>query len=523
MANPCYDGPNPIKDDERFAIWKWAREHGGLGEHANYEAIANAINTHFFDGMAKPEWIDDIISGRKTPFRQIVNEKWTAQYNRRAVVNEAQQIQRVQNMGPVAKTLYRLWTAPRTVAVAGHGVVFPITHAGDLAFRPESWGTLVKGMLRTYRGAASSAYTERILNMTSRDPLYNYGLQSKVDMGPNSHPSGLISTTGGKTGFFKAAARAWDMLTVLRFELWKKAVTKWLDPEILAKVNNGEKLLPAEEAHITDVGSHLAEWANEATGSGRGFLTGKIGGEFLFGPKLTQSKLNRISTAPAQTFDTFQKMARGAETTAGERAVAFERLSGATQYLITKLGFLGLNAGVLYALGQKDKINFNDPIKGDFLHFKGGGITGNVPGLDTEIRTLAKILAVFHASRQEVQKQFRTTRKVGAVGDVLAGYGMGKLTPTLGRGLEFASGQNWQGRPLPWSKDPGTEKYPRLTPGELAASLGPIPTEGPAGYVYDQIRKNGGSALNASQITKALIIGGLGAPGFHVREDYYTK
>src|SRR2546430_10303551 len=50
----------------------------------------------------------------------------------------------------------------------------------------------------------------------------------------------------------------------------------------------------------------------------------------------TQSKLNRITTAPAQTFDTFQKMARGAETTAGERAVAFERLSGATQYLVTK-------------------------------------------------------------------------------------------------------------------------------------------------------------------------------------------
>src|SRR6478672_7206261 len=114
---------------------------------------------------------------------------WRKQYNRSVVTQQAQEISRVENMGPVGKFIKRLWTAPRSVAVAGHGIVFPVTHAGDLVFRPSSWGTFIKGTLRTYRGAFDSAYTGRITNMISRDSLYDTALRSGVDVGPKSHPS----------------------------------------------------------------------------------------------------------------------------------------------------------------------------------------------------------------------------------------------------------------------------------------------------------------------------------------------
>jgi hypothetical protein len=94
------------------------------------------------------------------------------------------------------------------------------------------------------------------------------------------------------------------------------------------------------EAEVLDIGKNLADWANHATGSGKGPVS-KLGGEVLFGPKLTQSKLNRISADPIKTVKTF---ANWEGATAGERAVAMTRL-GATQFLLTNLGFLAVNQG----------------------------------------------------------------------------------------------------------------------------------------------------------------------------------
>lgn len=494
MANPCYTGKNPIRDEERSVVWKWARENAGVDSGVPIEQVGKAINDHFYGGQGKPEWINDILSGRKTPFKVVANEMWKKQYNRRVITQQAQEISKLANIGPVGKLLRRLWTAPRTLAVMGHGVVFPITHAGDLAFRPASWGTFIKGTLRTYHGAFSKGYSGRMLNMMESDPLFDTALRSGLDAGKNSHPSGLISRS-----YHGPAQRAWDMLTVMRFELWKKQVSKYLKPGM-------------SEAEVLDIGSNLATWANHATGSGKGGIA-KLGGEVLFGPKLTQSKLNRITSDPIQTFKTFSDWK---SATPGERAVAMTRLSGSTQFLLTNLGFLAVNAGVLYALGSKDKINFTDPTQGDFFAFKGSGIEGFVPGLHTEIRTLAKLLATAFAEKKELRGETKFSRSAKVVGQ----YGMAKLTPTIQRGLEVGFGQDWQGRPLPWSKEEGTKKRPKLTYGEYAADIGPIPLSGPIGYVYDQIKKTGASSLEASQIVKALIIGGLGLPGFHVREDY---
>lgn len=494
MAQPCYNGPNPIKDEDRFTIWKWAKEKGGIDAGEPIEKVYDNINNFFYGGQAKPEWISDILSGRKTPFRQVADEMWKKQYNRRVVTQQAQEISRLENMGPVGKVLRTIWTAPRSLAVFGHGVVFPVTHGGDLVFRPQSWKTFVEGTLRTYKGAFSKATTGRILNMMERDPMYDLGLRSGVDMGPGSHPSGLINRS-----YEGPAQRAWDMLTVMRFELWKRQMGKFT-----------KEGMSTDE--VLDVGKNLADWANKATGAARGPIA-SLGGELLFGPKLTQSKLARVITDPYKTAKTF---ANWDKATVGEKAVAWTRLSGATQFLAANLGFLALNAGVLSALGRKDKINLSDPTKGDFMAFKGGGILGNVPGLHTEIRTLSRILAAAFLSRKERRGESRFSKTA----QILGQYGMGKLTPTLQRGLEIGFQEDWLGRPLPWSEDRGTPNKPRLSYGEYAGAIGPIPLEGPISFVYDHLRRTGMGALDSTTLLKALIIGGFGAPGFHVREDY---
>lgn len=507
MAKPCYGGPNPVRDDERLTIWKWAKEQGGANEGFPIHSVANAVNTKFFGGMAKPEWIDDILSGKKTPFREVALDMWKKQYNSRLIVQQAKDLSRIENMGPVAKKLRQLWTLPRSLAVFGHGVVFPITHGGDLIFRPESWGTFIKGTLRTYRGAfnleraglkdTGQAYTGRVLDSIQGDSQYDLGIRSGVDMGPKSRPSGLITRT-----YHGPAQRAWDLLTVMRFDLWKQQMSKFVEPGM-------------SNAEVLEIGQKMADWANKATGSSVGPIS-RIGGEGVFGPKLTQAKLSKIFADPVTTAKTF---ANWDKATPGEKAVAWTRLSGATQFLAANLGFLAVNQGLLSALGQKDKINVTDPMKSDFLAFKGGGVLGNVPGLHTEIRTLGKILATAFMSRKELRgdTKFTTTAKIAGQ------YGLGKLHPSFQRILELGLGENWLGRPVPWSTDPGTKNKPRMTYGEFAASIGPIPLEGPTGYVYDTLKKKGVNSVDAAAITKALIIGGLGAPGFHVREDYTQK
>lgn len=530
MASPCYSGPNPIKDEDRIAIWKWAKANG-IDQGMSFDKVHDSINQYFFAGQAKSAWVNDILSGRKTPFRHIANDVWRKQYNRQAIVQQAKDLSSRAALGPIGKTVMAMRYIPRSLAVFGHGIVFPVTHAGDLLLRPASWGTFVKGALKTYRAAGSSAYAARAVSALAHEPLYDLAIRSGVDVGPKSHPVGLISEGGflgklsekapkwiglgpGKEGYLHAAARAWDMLTVMRFELWKKQMGKFLKPDMT-------------EAEALDIGKNLGEWANHATGSAKGPIS-SIGGGTLFGPKLTQAKLNRLTVDPAQSFKTFFNWR---DATPGEKAVYWTRLSGAAQYMATTAGFLMVNQGVLQALGSKDKINFDDPTKGDFWAFKGAGITGYIPGLHTEIRTLAKLLNIAHieslvpGKRKPLvaNKELHGESKFGLVAQTMGQYGMGKLEPGIQRGLEIGLGQNWIGRPLPWSKDKGTENKPRMSYGEYAGSVGPIPLEGPIGYVYDQLKKNGASSMDSTAIIKGLIILGGGAPGFHVKEEYVTK
>jgi hypothetical protein len=332
----CYGGPIPVTDDERIVIWKWAKANG-IDRGLPIDKVGDAINQHFFAGQARPEWITDILSGRKTPFKRLADDAWRKQYNRRAIVQQASELSRMASMGPVGKTLRTLWTFPRSVAVAGHGFIFPITHGGDLAFRPGSWGTFIRGVLNTYQGAFSKAHTGRVLDYMQRRALVDTVLRSGLDVGAKSHPSGLINRY-----FQGPSARAWDMLTVMRYELWEGQMNKFLKPDMTRE-------------EVLDVGKNLATWANHATGSGKGFIgNAPHAGDVLFGPKLTQSKLNRLTVDPAKTIKTF---ANWGNATAGEKAVAWTRLSGATQYLAAGLGFLAVNQGLLSALGvnKKDK------------------------------------------------------------------------------------------------------------------------------------------------------------------------
>jgi hypothetical protein len=496
----CYDGPNPVTDDERYAIWKWAKANG-IDHGLPLDQVHDAINTHFFGGMAPPEWVNDILSGRKTPFRALADDAWKAQYNRRMITQQARDALRQQTIGPVQKYLGKLWSAPRSLATFGHGIVFPVTHGGDLAFRPQSWGVYVKGLLDTWSKSWSPAATERLLNNMKRQPRWDLGLRSGLDVGENSHPSGILS--GGAKG---PAARAWSILGALRFELWNREMDRYVKPGM-------------SHEQVLDIGKNLAEWANHATGSAKGPIA-SLGGNVLFGPKLTQSKLNRLFADPVKTARTF---ANWSSASAGEKAAALTRLSGLAQYVGTGLGFLAVNQGVLMATGQKQNINFTDPTKGDFLAFKAGGLEWSLPGLHSEIKTLGKILATSLMGDKDFNKRFPKQNKQAILAEIFGQYALGKAHPAVQLGKEILTAQDYFGRPMPWSASPGTAYKPRYGSLEWAVTHGPIPLTEPIRYVYDQLRKGGASALDALSIVKGVILTAVGATGVHIGVDYSVE
>jgi hypothetical protein len=480
-----------------MVIWRWAKANG-IDQGLPFAKIHDAINQKFYSGMGRPEWINDILSGRKTPFRQLATEAWKKQYNRRIVTQQAAALSQNYSRGPLVTTLQRLWEIPRRAAVFGHGVVFPVTHGGDLALRPQSWGVFMRGVLNTWTKSWSASATERFLDSLKRQPLFDTALRSGLDVGERSSAGNLV----GKTGKGSVSERAWSMLTAMRYELWSHEMEKYLQPGM-------------SQADTLDIGKNLAEWANHATGSARGPIS-NLGG-VLFGPKLTQSKLNRMFVDPVTTIHTF---ANWEQATPGEKAVAQTRLKGLTQYLGSGVAFLAINQGVLWATGQKQSINFTDPNKSDFLAFKVGGLEFSLPGMHSEIRTLGKILATAFMSN----KALRGEGKISHLASIFGQYVLGKATPAVGIGEELMMGQDFTGRPLPWNTaQRSTAKSPRYTWLEYGLTHGPIPMQGPIKYVYDSLRKQGSTAMDANAIIKGLISVGvmtvIGQTGLHAAPD----
>lgn len=501
----CYSGGNPADDEGiRIAIWRWAKPNL-IDAGMPFAKVKDEINNHFFQGTAKDAWLNDILSGRKTPFKEVSDEMFRAQYNRRNIVKQAEDLSRLGKMGPVQRAAYHALSVPRDIALLGHAFAYPVTHGIDLAFRPSTWVPYWKNFWGTYRmaftGKAGEAFVARRIAESESDRWFTGSLRGGLDVGAKSHPVGLVSLGS------KMNQRSWDMLKVMRFDLWKQAMMR-----------AGAADMSKED--FADLSTHLADWANHASGSSKVAMPG--GGNVWFGPKLTVSKFARMFADPAKTIMTFSKMATGQKTTVGERAVARLRLSGMAQYA----GMLASALGIAWAYNKsqgvkdEDNINWNHPLAPGYLKFKLGGLEIGMPGMHTEIATLAYILAATQLPDTKQKELFGQTPQ-DAIKNKLWQYGWGKTAPGIQLGKELLLGHDWRGKglPFPWVK-PSKGQVSWM---EYALSKSPIPAGEPAKYLYEKFQQNGMSALESQNLLRALTIFGIGYTGLHVKEAKPAK
>src|SRR5215469_981631 len=296
----CYSGPNPVRDEDRPVIWRWAKANG-IDQGLPLEKIHDAINAHFFGGQAKPEWINDVLSGRKTPLRQVSRTAWDAQANRRAIVSQAKNLYKDYQMPAAARMARKLFEIPRSIVTFGHGIVFPVTHGGDLAMRPDSWGPFLRNTYDNWTKSWSKATTERIMDGMRRDPLYQMAADAGLQI-KEGRPVGILTGPGGAPNQFNVLARlknwsdaqaerSYQFLQKLRFDVWKQQFERWANPATMSAVQ------------LKGVAEQLADWANHATGTTK--INIPFGAEIMFGPKLTASKISRVVSNPLKTAATF--------------------------------------------------------------------------------------------------------------------------------------------------------------------------------------------------------------------------
>jgi hypothetical protein len=477
-----------------MGMWEWIKINA-IDHKMNLEQVHEAFNNHYFGGGVtgeKAAWINEFLAARKTPFKRLADAAWTAQARRRDIQTQAKHLVNDKNATNLEKAFDAVIAVPRYTTVGGglHFAAFPGTHAGALILNPARWKAFARLVYHTW-GNLDRAHAETLRDTMLRSDNFTLAKRNGLD----------FSTHGNETGGGSLSSRGWAALVETRYRLFDAAIQRHID--------SGE-YTPEE---IDGIAKELATWANHATGSGKGMLTSnKYISSAFFGPKLAQSYWNRLIGDPAKTLATFSSWNRAST---GEKVVAMQRLRGAMAAAATYTGMLYANQALL---GQK--INWNDPSQSDWLAFKAGGFRWGLPGaMHSEINLIGQIITAQSMKAEDLAAvgvpgakgatggRLRSLRELYVARQLLQ-YAENKATPLVGMGKELITGRNWEDRLLPWRHAEGKETKPPVSWGEYAWSKAPIPLSGAAGYVYDQLRKNGASVTDASMWMRAAMVAG---------------
>ena len=236
----CYQGEDPFDNERgRMAIWAWAKKHGGIDEGKSFDDVHDAINQHFYNGFAPPEWITDKLAGRKTPLKPFAMAAKIAEINRRNVTAQAkrltEEITRQQKQGAPERLLRNVFDFPRRVAVGKHSLALAQTHPGDLVFQPRNMGVYWQNVFRTWDKAFPFVSAKRSAehevavndfynNEVKRSANHDMAVASGLDIGEKAHGGNLVpgtlapGTEAKKLG--TPTDRAWKLIQIARYKMF---------------------------------------------------------------------------------------------------------------------------------------------------------------------------------------------------------------------------------------------------------------------------------------------------------------
>ncbi len=523
--NPCFDWQKrdfKLTPDEVRPLWEYAKAEY-LDRGVSFEDTIHAL---VMESGAPARFWYEVFAGKKA-LRWRSNELLRKEYNRREAIDRAKKLVEWGDKTPIGKALFVATELPRMGLTFAHGGVFPVTHGGGLLLTPTRWVQFAKGWATSWKMAPTLGITDpKMLFEAARlklitDDIHEFARNSGLKVDPNEGPQGILSGWVGRGPGW--SRRSWLGLQVMRQELFKKYMARF----------------PADvmdEATYRAVGREMADIANKATGV-TNYNIGVLGGA-AFAPQLTASKVARVTVDPYKTIgaiiknpanmvDTFTKMfmGKGGEVTSAERAAAYIRLRYASEFMAATYIGLQLNDALLRASGNNQRINFKDPLKSDWMRFKGGGLVMSSRGPEEIIRLFGRLVAIPYADKGRLQQQFRTASPRAAMTAAVAQFGEYKINPNIQVPTEFLAGQDLFGRPLPEGIQNVRKSFgmqapeesplkPQYSGWEYTAQKGPIFIGGAARDMYEDLRERGLPAPDALTLARGALIASGEFAGF---------
>lgn len=350
--------------DPQKAVWDKMKQYIAKGTD-NFDDVRNKIATEL--GMKVDEVTKLMAQGKKA--KALADDVWKKQQQARVLKEQAKRWVNAQSVPKYIKALRSIPAALFSLKVGFHGTVALGTHAPMVAFQPKFWKVYATDFGKMYKMVGSQTYYERQVQDLVRRPNYitarraglvndpfTYEEYANVDF--NDAVKRGIATISPKVAEFYnkltgMGNRGYSVLKILRQDMFDQ---QW-------------NQLP-KEAQIPEVAQALADGLNHVTGVVKG--KAPAGSNLvLFAPRLEASRVMWLAGDPIRSAKTF---ANWKSASLAERTFAMNQVKEKAWVAGTAFGLLALNQGMLLATGSKQKVNFDDPTKSDFLKFKVAGM-----------------------------------------------------------------------------------------------------------------------------------------------------
>ena len=491
----------PTPKTPREAVWNKVKEYVQAG-HDDFDEIRSKVATDL--GMSVDE-VTKLITESK-PTKRLADDAWKKQQTARRVKEQAKRWLRNLNTPLYQRAITAVPRLLFSLKVGFHGTVALGTHAPMVAFQPQYWKTYVRDFGKMYKMVGSTAYYERQVQDLQRRPNFitarRAGLVNDPFQFEDYNSPQTTAYFGNLTGM---GNRGYSVLKILRQDMFDH---QW-------------NQLP-KTAQIPEVAQAIADGVNHATGVVKGKAP-KGTHVLLFAPRLEASRVAWLAVDPIKAADTFARWKTASE---GEKRFAINQVKEKATVLATMAGLLALNQGFLSATGSDQKINFDDPMKGDFLKFKAAGMNFSY---GNPMLTMARLPVRMYAIRKSSGGKTRNLIYPDEdVYTVLGEYGRSQLSPFASLSTDLWFRSDWMRRQLPGSNRPMPARLrrqgvkPYTWPEFWSEEVLPIPAEEAAREVWKK-----GFGMSEEQIVdmrKAMAtIAIMSATGARLSDDYEVR
>lgn len=477
------------KTDSKFSpeeakdIWEYAKRNYLIDNLADFDHMIRGVSTDL--GLTTDQ-VRDALSQPKSK-SLATDSVYLKRRRQQQMINQAKQLVEQANTSGAHKWFKALTSFFFEKAIAFHGTVGLITHAGMNIFRPDISKTWAIHFFKQFENAfgSISKFEQRKADFQS-SPEYAFALRNGLKIDPNK----VTDDYGAIKKFFKkinaVGDRGFFTLKEMRLALFNHDYNRLSDAEKADQ--NTARLIAQISNHATGTSDFVPpEWMNVVT----------------FAPRLEASKWARIVTDPAKAVSTLFRWDKASVADKAAAKLVAKKNAG---ILATYMSALATNYALNYAIGNPTP-NLTDPSKKDWLKFRIGDHTIDLSG--GIIPTLQFIGHLF--TLPFVNKEDLTGSRKEILATTLTDYGLSKLSPIASTSKDFLIAHDFSGNTMPYSNDRPLHSYNhKLTWKEyiLTNQLN-IPLNEAMKATYQSMENRGMSDLQINDVLNGLIMGTL--------------